>query len=148
MKEISVSTSVFSLIWSLRQEGEETENDILERILLGEKSGGKAPHLPKEKVEAGFIDPRNGVRFKEGFEIFRNYKGKNYMAIATKGNWKIKGANEYYSSLNQLSQSIIDGNENAWVNWNYKDKRGFTKKLVEYRNRQLHVDSRVEDLLG
>lgn len=34
MKKISISTDVFAAIWSNRIEGEETENEILERVLL------------------------------------------------------------------------------------------------------------------
>ena len=33
MRTIEVDTAVYSAIWALRQEGEETENDILSRVL-------------------------------------------------------------------------------------------------------------------
>jgi len=33
MREIEVSTSVFSLIWAMRADGEESENEILARVL-------------------------------------------------------------------------------------------------------------------
>ncbi len=139
MKNISISTGVFSLIWALRQDGEETENDILERILLGEKADGKHQNMERKNPQEGFIDSRNGVRFPEGFEIFRNYKGQNYAATATKGCWKLKNTNKNYRTLNQLSQSIIEGNENAWISWNYKNEKGYTTKLIEYRNQQIHM---------
>ena len=35
MRQISVSTRVFAAIWGARVEGEESENEILERLLLG-----------------------------------------------------------------------------------------------------------------
>lgn len=40
MRDICISTETFARIWSLRQEGEETENEILQRLLVevGEKS--------------------------------------------------------------------------------------------------------------
>ena len=42
MRSIDVSTGVFSMIWAQRSDGEETENDILQRI-LSEFSSKVAP---------------------------------------------------------------------------------------------------------
>lgn len=47
MREIKVTTDVFALIWQLRQSGENTENDILNRILqraANEPCGDKSPN--------------------------------------------------------------------------------------------------------
>ncbi len=45
MRQISVSTEVFSLIWAARKPGEESENDILLRILS--KKETEKPKEPK-----------------------------------------------------------------------------------------------------
>jgi hypothetical protein len=44
MRNIEISTGVFSRIWALRQEGEESENEILQRVLpqVQEGSGGNS----------------------------------------------------------------------------------------------------------
>jgi hypothetical protein len=44
MRSIDVNTAVYSAIWALREEGEETENDILARVL-----GKQQPALPMAK---------------------------------------------------------------------------------------------------
>lgn len=43
MRQVELSTEVFGLIWSRRQEGEETEDDILKRVLKG------LPHPPRSE---------------------------------------------------------------------------------------------------
>jgi predicted CopG family antitoxin len=39
MRSIDISTEVFALIWAARQEGEETEDQILKRLLAKRKKG-------------------------------------------------------------------------------------------------------------
>ena len=53
MNQIFVSTDVFSLIWSARQPGEESESDILVRVLS--KKSGTAAGIVKQK-ESKVID--------------------------------------------------------------------------------------------
>lgn len=117
-RQIEISTDVFASIWANRQEGEESENDILHRIL--NDISGKGPSLPSNEEAGGVHDTRNGVYFKEGFEVFRNYKGKQYRAVANAGVWRRADTNETYPSLSALNQSIVSGNENIWNgNWKY-----------------------------
>lgn len=47
MRAINVSTAVFARIWALRQEGEESENEILERVLNRSTSS-----IKKQKVQS------------------------------------------------------------------------------------------------
>ncbi len=120
MRQISVSTEVFAKIWAERRTGEETEDQILARILGCKTSKSES----KSDTPRGYHERKFDVSFPEGFEIFRNYKGTDYVAIATKGFWLLKNTGEYHDSLNRLSAAIVDGNENAWVNWKYKDAKG------------------------
>jgi hypothetical protein len=51
MREIFVSTEVFSLIWSKRLPGEESENDILLRLLSNETLENLGIEVVKQPVE-------------------------------------------------------------------------------------------------
>lgn len=117
MRTISVSTDVFASIWADRQAGEECENDILRRWGSVPK-----PQETEDEVAAGeprgFRDPRYGFEVPEGFLIYRTYKGQDYKAEATRGHWKRLDTGQHFSSLNALSNSIIESPpENAWDNW-------------------------------
>ena len=122
-RSINISTDVFAAIWAARIDGEETENQILERLLSSEK------HFSSEKMRItdsgslnGYYDSRNDVHFPEGFVAYRTYKGKMYTAIATRGVWVLAGTNNRFPSLNKLNESIAAGTENIWNgNWNYVD---------------------------
>lgn len=130
MKTIQVSTDVFAEIWKIRREGEESENDILARILgcerkpIGKDLAVALANVVNPRIEhpQGFSDFRNNVKFPEGFQIHRNYKNKKYTAIATMGKWKRQDTGQYFESLNQLNESIASGNENVWNgNWKFID---------------------------
>lgn len=57
MRNIEVNTAVYSAIWSLREEGEESENDILMRVLeqgLPISVEPPATPKPKEKTKSYF----------------------------------------------------------------------------------------------
>ena len=47
MRTIEISTDVFSLIWAARQAGEETEDDILKRVLASEPPKAEPPKWSK-----------------------------------------------------------------------------------------------------
>ncbi len=117
-RNISVTTDVFAAIWARRQDGEDTENAILHRIFKCKQKNGH------EQTESGVYDKRNDVFFPEGFMVFRNYKGRNYSAIANNGVWRLSDTNVAYPSLNRLNREIAVGAENVWVNWKYKDSKG------------------------
>lgn len=120
MRNIQVSTPVFAAIWGNRQDGEDSEDAILARVLR--VTPGKA--LRSGRGGTGFTDQRYGVRFVEGSEIFRTYLGKEYRAVANAGCWLLKETGDMYPSLNELSRAIGAKNENAWVNWFYVDENG------------------------
>jgi hypothetical protein len=120
MRSIQVSTEVFAAIWKSQQEGETSEDAILSRLLNVTRPKG-----PNDgKSGAGFRDPRYGVEFEEGFEIFRTYLGKNYRAKAVAGHWLLMETGDLHPSLNALSCAIGATTENAWLNWFYVDGMG------------------------
>jgi hypothetical protein len=82
MRTISVSTNVFARIWACREEGEESEDAILDRLLPGKSD--ERDSLPPHSAPniGGHTEPRYGVHFPGGFEIFRTYLGKEYRARA------------------------------------------------------------------
>ena len=122
MRQISVSTDVFAAIWANRQVGEETEDDILSRLLASQ------PQAPANDVyengAVGHIDLRSGATFPAGLEIFRTYKGTEYRARAVGGAWILATDGKGYMTLNQLSQAIGIASENAWRSWYFINAEG------------------------
>jgi len=120
MRTVAVTTDVYAAIWKAQEEGEMSENDILARVL------GVTPARAATigKTGTGYRDPRFGVEFEEGFEIFRTYLGRDFQAKATDGAWQLAQTGESYPSLNELSRAIGAKVENAWVNWFYVDPNG------------------------
>ena len=131
-RTITVSTSVFAAIWANRRDGEETEGAILGR-LLGCSDGAQANQADAADV-SGVLDSRNDVHFPEGFELFRNYKRKEYKAIAHSGVWVREDTGERFPTLSQLNQSIVSGNENVWNgNWKYRTPDGAFRSIDSLR---------------
>jgi len=131
MRTISVSTEVFAAIWAERKPGEETEDQILARLLA-------TKNVDQTTVEAapiGFQDLRSGTKFPAGFEIFRTYKGKEYRAKAVGGIWVRTDTSVGYSTLNQLSQGLGIVSENAWRSWYFVDDRG-KRQLIDALRQQ------------
>ena len=84
-----------------------------------------------------FIDTTYGIRFPEGFQISRTYKGRPFAARVVRGSWVLQGGNETagrFVSLNQLSQAVIDGNENAWMFWFYQTADRDFRRIAELRD--------------
>ncbi len=131
-RTITVSTSVFAAIWANRRDGEETEDTILGR-LLGCGDGARSNQADGVD-DSGVLDSRNDVHFPEGFELFRNYKRKEYKAIAHSGVWIREDTGERFPTLNQLNESIVSGNENVWNgNWKYRTPDGTFRSIDTLR---------------
>lgn len=135
MRTISISTAVFAAIWAARKEGEESEDAILSRLLVGpmttnsnfeQSSIVPLQSKPLATIEntSGYFEPKYNVKFAEGEEIFRTYKGKEYRARATQGAWLLINDKKLYPSLHKLSWSVVGGHENAWHNWKCKSHDG------------------------
>jgi hypothetical protein len=120
MRSIQVSTDTYAAIWGARRAGEDTEDEILRRILQVKSVLPVAS--PPAKI--GFADPRFGIKLPEGFEIFRTYKGVAFQAKALGGKWVLDATGKSYPSLNQLSRAVTGKIENAWQNWYYVDATG------------------------
>jgi hypothetical protein len=130
MRNIQISTEVYAAIWSDRKAGEENEDDILSRRL-----GVKRPTTNELRdrdmtVTIGYHDPKFGVRIDPGFEIFRTYKRKEYRARAIQGFWVLSTDGIGYPSLNELSNAIGAGTENAWEKWKYIDAATGRERLM------------------
>ena len=137
MRDIKVSTGVFAAIWANRMDDEETEDEILQRLLLTHTPIADLTEKEEnsKKMIDGVYDHRNGVRFPEGMRIFRNYKGREYSAIAQSGQWVREDTRKKYSTLNQLNSSIAAGPENVWNGtWRFVDG-GFTRSINTLRKR-------------
>jgi hypothetical protein len=127
MRTINVTTDIYAAIWAARRPGEDSEAEILAR-LLGVHSQPRPTAATTDKV--GYRDSRFDITLPEGFEIFRNYKGTEYRAKATGGRWLREDTGESYPTLNQLSRATSGNIENAWRNWYFKDKDG-RRHLIE-----------------
>ena len=131
---ISVSTDVFAALWANRQGSEESEDEILRRILKCKESVSDNIDRTTESSPGGVRDTRNNVHFPRGFVAFRTYKRKEYKAVAQDGLWLRKDTGDLYPTLNQLNESIAAGNENVWNgNWKYRGEDGSIRSINALR---------------
>ena len=133
MHRLNVSRDVLSGIRACRQGGEETEDQVLRR-LLDLPAAPAAPQPGHETSGPGFRDTTYGIHFPEGFEISRTYKGRPFGARVSGGRWLLDADGRLYDSFNQLSQAVIDGNENAWMFWFYQGPDGGRRRIAELRD--------------
>ena len=140
MRTIEVSTDVFAALWAARRD-EQTEDDILRTIL--KLKPAEKPTAPSARAKIGYADPRNGLQFPEGFEVFRNYLGRSYCARAINGAWVRDDNGEAYPSLNALNQSIGAKFQNAWRSWHCMD--GGKKKLLHDLRKEENIKRRSLD---
>ena len=133
MHRLNVSWEVLSGIRAHRQGGEETEDQVLRR-LLDLPAVPTAPEPGHETGGPGFRDATYGIHFPEGFEISRTYKGRPFGARVSGGRWLLDADARLYDSFNQLSQAVIDGNENAWMFWFYQGPDGGRRRIAELRD--------------
>lgn len=133
LRTIGVSTEVFAAIWANRQGGEETEDAILRRVLAC-SSEPRAEPISSSASSFGVRDERNRVDFPEGFEIYRSYKHRDFVAVASGGAWLRKDTGEQFATLNQLNASIAVGAENVWSGiWKFKNSDGVSRSIGELR---------------
>jgi len=130
MRAIQVSVDVFQAIWAARQAGEEDEDAILQRLL-----GVKIAVIPaKSSNGRAWIDGQYGVSFHNGFEMFRRFKGKDYLAQVADGQWEINRQKVVAKSINEVSKAIGAERENGWAGWNFRTQTGQVKKISEMRD--------------
>jgi hypothetical protein len=139
MPKVDLSPKVLGEIWLRAEAGDEDVNVVLLRILgmAGSDRGPRSRSL-SSAVKGDFIDPKYHVRFPEGFEIHRSYKGKNYKAQVVNGLWEIEGVDKRLLSLNALNREIGVETENAWVSWWYEDSTTKERKhIAELRDPEM-----------
>ena len=134
MDRLDLSRDVRARLSELSRQGGETEDRLLRRFLglAGEDPGGGS--AAPETGGSGFEDATYGILFPEGFEISRTYKGRPYAARVVRGRWRLDADGRAYDSINQLSQAVIDGNENAWMFWFYQAPDGARRRIAELRD--------------
>ena len=133
-RSITVSTDVFAAIWAKREEGEDTEDAILRRLLGCATMEGRQERQPATNGSGGVYDSRNDVHFPPGFVTFRTYKRREYQAIAQDGVWLREDTGDLYPTLNQLNSSIAVGMENVWNgNWKYRAEGGSIRSISYLR---------------
>ena len=134
MDQLDLSRDVRARLSELSRRNGETEDRLLRRLLglAGEDPGGVSA-TPKT-AGSGFEDATYAILFPEGFEISRTYKGRPYTARVVRGRWRLDADGHAYDSLNQLSQAVIDGNENAWMFWFYQAPDGTRRRIAELRD--------------
>ena len=133
MHQITVSDEVMSKLEALCFIDKQSIDHVLRRLLCCLQNDG-------QDNKEDFLDTTYGIRFAKGFMIFRTYKGKSYSARVSNGCWVLDGSlkiNGTFDSLNQLSQALIDGNENAWNFWYYISLDGETRCISELRDPKL-----------
>ena len=136
-RSITVSTDVFAAIWAKRQEGEQSEDEILRRVLGCPKAEGDPATTSVINGSGGVHDTRNNVHFWEGFQAFRTYKRKEYEAVAENGAWVRNDTGERFPTLNQLNESITAGPENVWNgNWKYRAAVGSIRSINDLRRQR------------
>jgi hypothetical protein len=128
-RPIEVSTDVYAAIWAERRPGEDSEEQILARVLKVKQT----PPPPKNSYRVGWADPKHGVSLAEGEQIFRVYKGKEYRATATNGQLVMENGVKC-NSLNQLSRRVHSNVENAWNNWYFMGADGKRQLITTKRS--------------
>ena len=144
MRQISISTDTFAKIWSLRIDGEENEDQILNRLLNARISTNSNITINSP----GIFDRRNGVRFEEGFKIFRNYKKILYRAVVDGGVWLLANDESRHRSLNGLNRHIVGGSENAWSVWKFNGVDSVERRIGELRNQNDEPTSSTKGYSG
>jgi hypothetical protein len=137
VKTITVSNALYGAIWLRATEDDKSEEDILGRLL---QSTERSPSRITESIvesprnQPGFFDVRSGVRFPQGFRIYRTFKGEDYTATASDGQWSLSGHLTPYDSVAALSAAIGAPTENAWFGWRYDGKDGKPQFINELRS--------------
>jgi hypothetical protein len=136
VRSIQISVETFAAIWKAQEPGETSEDAILRRVL---KVPEVAPRNMERdtmesdfKVVEGYVDPRYNVVIEPGFEIYRVYHGKKYVARALQGLWMLDGVGDF-KTLSAMSTALGIANENAWANW-FWDDNGKRRPLSDKRD--------------
>lgn len=109
MAAISVDFEVFKALTNLRMSEEQTENDVL-RKLLGLPTASGAPPASDEPAWVC-----KGVAFPGGTKLRAVFKGKEYAGEVKNGTFLLGGVE--YTSPSAAAQSITKSPVNGWTFW-------------------------------
>lgn len=137
MKTIEISNALFGALWARATEDDKSEEDILRRLLSFPSPDQLVAMPGPSGLPDGFIDGRSGVKFPQGFQVFRVYKGQRYSARASNGKWDLEGHAKPYDSLAALSVAIGAKTESAWSNWRYMAKDGMPHIISDLRDKSV-----------
>ena len=126
---VVLSTEVFAAIWARRQAGEQSEDDILARVL----NAVPAPDAEADQIAADQPGNRDGL--PEGFEAFRHHEGKTYSARVEGIYWRRLDNGRTFRTLNSLNTSILGRHESVWSgSWMYIAPDGSHRSIAELRS--------------
>jgi hypothetical protein len=111
---IQIDLELFKRIQGERRSFDETDNDILRRLL---KLG---PAIPPEGVDPseGGLDLGSGVFLPNGTTLRRRYKGEAYIAPVERGQIMVKGRG--FTSPSGAAVEITGSAVNGWRFWEVK----------------------------
>jgi hypothetical protein len=119
MKKIEIDIEIYRLIESNRLSFEESENEILKRILLNtKKSDGFIPvDVQKHTWVSGGGLLWKGVFLKNGLKLQKEYKGQLFKAEVI--NNQIVFNNSSFHSPSAAAIAVTGTSVNGWVFWEY-----------------------------
>ena len=98
MKKIEIDTEVFASIWSHRQEGEETENDILRRLLVPDNNKESSKARWRDDVRSAFMQLGGEIELSAIYKKVREIRAKNGRSLPRFTEAIIRKEIEYNSS--------------------------------------------------
>lgn len=125
MKKIEIDLEVWKMIQSNLIAFDESENDVLRRLLKIDKSTDSS--AIKDDVK-GYMD--NNVLFPNGTVLKSFYNGKEYECKINNG--KLYADGELCSSFSKAAMKFANSSTNGWMFWKYYDEN--SKKWIPISN--------------
>jgi hypothetical protein len=139
-KKIDIDIDVYKLIESYRIDFNETENDILKRVLYQNEYPENNSNFIKEvnTLQNLFINKEGlfwkGVLLKNGLKLRKLSKDKSYQATVING--RIIYNNQEFFSPSAAGVSASGTSVNGWIFWDFFDDNSNSwKKLSELRKK-------------
>jgi hypothetical protein len=109
MRSIDVETNVFALIWSLREDGEESENSILSRVLSDYVSikGSQAKGLQSKRAGTS-SNPESSLQrsgFLESLEVKSSMLTQDQVFLEEAPMGKIRWVDDVFAAIRRLGGS-------------------------------------------
>lgn len=98
MRQIEINTDVFASIWAHRMEGEETEDQILRRLLVPSASGVEKKARWRDDVRSAFLCFDGEVDLKRIYKKVREIRAKHGRSLPRNTEAIVRKEIEYNSS--------------------------------------------------